>query len=332
MKAFPWHEAEFAAIARRKDALPHALLLQGPRGIGKLAFAQSLAQALLCEAPAANGLACGHCAACTWFEVGSHPDYRLVERGNKKDEEGEAAEKKPQIEVDQIRALADFVNMSSHRGGRKVVLVHPAEALNANAANALLKSLEEPPPATHFLLVTHRPQQLLPTITSRCQRIGLRVPNAATAGAWLAGEGVRQTELALAHTGQAPLAALELEGTQYWGARAAFLRHITTPNLDVLSAAEAAQGCRIADVIAWLQKWSYDISHYRVLGRVRYNPDHAEAIARAAAGADGLEVLRFHREMVKLQAVAQHPLNARLFIEQVLIAYRDCLQPQAAVA
>ena len=113
-----------------------------------------------------------------------------------------------------------------------------------NAANALLKSLEEPPPATHFLLVAHRPQQLLPTIMSRCQRIGLRVPDAETAGAWLAGQGVRQAELALAHTGNAPLAALELEGTEYWGARAAFLRHIAAPSFDVLVAAEAAQGCR----------------------------------------------------------------------------------------
>src|SRR6185436_1294400 len=103
----------------------------------------------LCEAPAADGSACGRCAACAWFEGGNHPDFRVIEQLNKKDEEGESAEKKPQIEVDQIRALADFVGMSSHRGGRKVVLVHPAEALNPNAANALLKSLEEPPPLTH---------------------------------------------------------------------------------------------------------------------------------------------------------------------------------------
>src|SRR5687767_15201017 len=131
MTALPWHAAEFAALVRRRDAAPHALLVQGPRGIGKLAFARAAAQALLCEAPAAAGHACGRCTACVWFDAGAHPDYRLVERLNKNDEEGEAAEKKPQIEVDQIRALADFLNMSSHRGGRKVVLVDPADALNA---------------------------------------------------------------------------------------------------------------------------------------------------------------------------------------------------------
>src|SRR3954469_20809047 len=165
MKALPWHEGELAALAGRKASLPHALLIQGPQGIGKLAFAQALARALLCEAAPPDGLACGRCAACAWFEAGTHPDFRLVERLNKKDEEGEFAEKKPQIEVDQIRALADFVGMSSHRGGRKVVLVPTAAALTANAADALLKSMAEPPPAMHFLLVAHRRRQLLPTIT-----------------------------------------------------------------------------------------------------------------------------------------------------------------------
>src|SRR5689334_16667019 len=115
MKALPWHEGELAGLVGRKASLPHALLIQGPRGIGKLAFAQALAQALLCEAPQPGGAVCGQCPACTWLDAGTHPDFRLVEQLNKKDEEGESAEKKPQIEVDQIRALADFVGMSSHR-------------------------------------------------------------------------------------------------------------------------------------------------------------------------------------------------------------------------
>src|SRR5687768_15712784 len=115
MTAFPWHAAEFAALVRRSGGAPHALLIQGPRGIGKLAFARGLAQALLCEAPAAEGHACGRCTACAWFEAGAHPDCRLVERLNKNEEDGPDGEKKPQIEVDQIRAFNGFVNLSSHR-------------------------------------------------------------------------------------------------------------------------------------------------------------------------------------------------------------------------
>ena len=335
MNVLPWHQREFERLIAAKANLPHALLFRGPRGIGKLAFARALASALLCETPSAGGMACGDCSACAWFEGGGHPDFRQIEPASATEgeqDEGEKKEKKAVIAVDQIRELGAFVNVSSHRGGPKAVVIQPAEALNPNAANALLKSLEEPPPGVHFLLVTHRPHQLLPTIKSRCRQVALPVPEAAAAAAWLESQGVRDGALALAHVGDAPLLALELNGTEYWGARAAFLRHLTAREFDVLAAAEAVRDCPIPHVVAWMQKWSYDLVHYRALGRVRYNPDHADAIARAANQAGELPALRFHREMVRLQPLAHHPLNARLFIEQVLLAYRDLLQPQAALA
>jgi len=327
-----WHQDEFRHLAARKAGLPHALLIHGPRGIGKLNFARALAQALLCESPLTNGDACGSCGACAWFANGGHPDFCQTEPARASEEESDNSEKKATITVHQIRALAGFVNVSSQRGGVKAVVIHPAEALNANAANALLKSLEEPPPRTYFLLVSHRPHQLLPTIKSRCQKVALRAPDMPAAAAWLAEQGIRDAELALAHVGSAPLLALELSGTEYWGARSAFLRHLTGNDIDVIAAAEATRDCPIPDVIAWLQKWSYDLVHYQAVGSVRYNPDQRDAIGRAAAKADPLDTLRFHREMVDLQRNAQHPLNARLFVEQVLIAYRDLVQPQAAHA
>jgi DNA polymerase-3 subunit delta' len=338
MQPFPWHNARFQQLVAAKAALPHALLLRGPRGVGKLVFARALSQALLCEAPPPGDGACGACSACMWFEQDAHPDYRQIEAARADaDAEEEAGEKKEGkksnwIKIEQIRALSDFINISSHRGGVKTIVVHPAEALNPNAANALLKSLEEPPPHTHFILVTHRPHQLLPTIKSRCQQIALPVPDARTAAAWLAGQGIRDAELALAHMGDAPLLAAELSGTEYWGARAAFLRQLARRDIDVLTAANAVSDCPIPHVIAWLQKWSYDLVQYHAAGRVRYNPDHAETLAHLAGEVDRLAALRFHREMVGLQRIANHPLNARLFIEEVLLAYRDLVQPQAAVA
>ena len=329
MKPLPWHSEQFQRFAAAGPALPHALLFSGPRGIGKLAFAHALAQRLLCESAAPASGACGACSACTWFAAASHPDYREIEPAQ---DEGSDGERKTAIGVDQIRALADFINMSSHRGGPKVIVLHPAEALNVNAANALLKNLEEPPARTFFMLVTHRSHLLLPTIRSRCQHVALRTPDAQEAAAWLAAEGVRDEALALAHMGNAPLLAREVQGTEYWGARAAFLRQLAARDIDVLAAAEAVRDYPILHVLAWLQKWSYDMVHYASVGAVRYNPDHAEAIARASAAAAPLSVLRVHREMVKLQRYAHHPLNARLFIEHVLIAYRELVQPEATPA
>jgi len=339
MLPLPWHQSEFEVLAGAKAQLAHALLIHGPRGIGKLDFARALAQALLCERPTASNAACGQCTACAWFEAGAHPDYRQIEpeaeSEDDDDEEGEkparpAKGKKPSIwiTVAQIRALPELINITSHRGGPKVIVLHPAEALNVNAANALLKSLEEPPPGTHFILVSHRPHQLLPTIKSRCRKVALPAPDRDSAAKWLASKGVRDAGLVLAHTGDAPLLALELNDSDYWGARKAFLRQITAREVDVLNAADAVRGLPVPHIVSWLQKWCCDIAFYRTLGSVRYNPDEQEAIARVADRVDPLEALRLYRRMTDLQRVAQHPLNAQLFIEHLLLAYRNLVQPQ----
>lgn len=320
----PWHQTEFERLLARRDRLPHALLLLGPEGIGKLAFGEALVRALLCESPDAHGAACGRCAACGWLEQGNHPDFRrlepesLVESG----ETEQGGEKKPsqQIQVEQVREIGDFVVMTSHRGGVKVVLIHPAEALNASAANALLKNLEEPPPRTQFILVTHRWHRLLPTIRSRCQHISLPPPDTSVALAWLKTQELRSPELALAQAGGAPLLALRFDD-EYWRLRGAFLDAITSRGFDPLHTAETLRECPPALVTAWLQKWSFDLVSHRVTGRVRYNPDRAEAVAAAATRLDGLKALRYHRQMVRLQRIVTHPLNTRLFLEQLLLSY-----------
>lgn len=332
MKVFDWHRTQFEALTASRAALPHALMLSGPRGVGKVDFARALAQACLCEAPTQTGMACATCRACAWFETGSHPDYRQIEPVAESDDAEDSGKKAVTIAVDQIRALPAFINITSHRGGAKMVLIQPAEMLNVNAANALLKSLEEPPEGTYFLLVTHRPHQILPTIKSRCRHVALRGPDPAGAAAWLEAQGVRDPGLALAHTGGAPLLALELAQSDYWATRAAFLRHLVARDLDVIAASEAGRDFPIPHVVAWLQKWSFDLLHYGAVGRVRYNPDHRETIARIAARIDRIAASRFHREMVRLQRIAHHPLNARLFIENTLLSYRELVQPWAAAA
>lgn len=327
---FPWHQVEFGRLLARKTRLPHTLLLRGPEGIGKLAFAEALAHALLCESPEASGAACGRCAACGWLEQGSHPDFRrlapeaLAEPG----EVGEKGEKKAgqQIPVEQVREIAGFIVMSSHRGGNKVVLIHPAEALNASAANALLKNLEEPPPRTYFILVAHRWHQLLPTIKSRCQHIALPTPETTAALAWLEGQGLASPELALAQAGGAPLLALRFDD-EYWRLRESFIGAIADLGFDALGVAERLRDCPPALVAGWLQKWSFDLANHKVAGRVRYNPDRAEAVAATATQLDTLEALRFHRQMVRLQRVVAHPLNSRLFLEQMLLSYAALLRP-----
>lgn len=323
---YSWNKSEFDCLLLRKMQLPHALLLRGAQGIGKLALAEELAKALLCENPRPDGSACGHCSACGWMGQGSHPDFRRLEpdslaQPREAEQGGEKKEKNhTQILVEQVRSIADLINISSHRGGVKVVLIHPAESLNANAANALLKHLEEPPPRTYFLLVAHRWHQLLPTIKSRCQQIALPPPSAGAARDWLKQQGSHDPDLALAQAGGAPLLAATYD-EEYWQQRMGFLKAISGRELDALAVAEQHRDHAPAQIVNWLQKWSFDLVSHKATGSLRYNPDFAAAISAAAERVDLIEAARFLRQMVRLQRIVSHPLNARLFFEELLLTY-----------
>jgi len=349
----PWQQESWNAMLARRAALPHALLVRGREGIGKLDFARKLAQSLACETPAADGAACGECRSCRWFASGSHPDYRelqpevlrLADGGDTTAEEGgedatDDAEggrrrgRKPseEIRIEEIRALHDFIHLSAHQTAGKTIVLYPAEALNNSAANALLKNLEEPPPATRFILVSHRPYHLPATIVSRCQQIVLPTPPAAVAEQWLRGQGGTEPALSLAQTGNAPLAALRLASDDYWTQRKTLLGALAVRGFDALGLAERMRDYPPPRLLGWLQRWSYDLLLRKTAGRVRYNPDYEAALAQAADTLDALQLARYHRMLVGWQRVVNHPLNARLFIEQLLLSYALLLRREESSA
>ena len=329
MTIFPWHSEAYKALADRKGGLPHGLLIRGPTGIGKRAFARSLAQGLLCEERVTALTACGTCKACHWFETGNHPDFRLLQPEAAEisdDAEQPDKKKKREISIAQVRSLTDFINISAHRNGAKVILIQPAEAMNVNAANALLKNLEEPPPDTHFLLVSDRPNMLPATIRSRCQQLALRPPTRIEATAWLKSNGVSQPELALALAGGAPILAQELDTPEYWATRQQFLDGLCSRSFDPLALAERFASHAIPQVINWLQCWSYDLVSVLCTQRLRYNSDRRDALASAAQYMNKLEILRFHRDLMRFQRIVNHPLNPRLLLEDLLLRYEQLMQ------
>lgn len=218
----PWNQPLFDSLTRRTGRLPHALLIHGARGTGKLALAERIAQLLLCEDADPARKPCGACEGCRWFLAGSHPDWRRIEpealarEPAVEPEEGDAPARKgkpsTEIKVEQVRDLAGFLNLRSHRGRLRVALVHPAEDMNPTAANALLKGLEEPPAGAVFLLVSHRPARLLPTIRSRCVALPVPIPPREEALKWLSAQGARDPARWLAYAGGAPLTALDYAG------------------------------------------------------------------------------------------------------------------------
>ncbi|MDH3319198.1 MAG: DNA polymerase III subunit delta' [Betaproteobacteria bacterium] len=317
---YPWQNKLWEQLNTKRERMPHALLIHGAQGIGKLALAERFAQRLLCESADARSAPCGECEGCRWFDAGSHPDFRRVEPealarqyGTAEDLDEPAAaptrSAKPsnEIKVDQVRALDGFLNLKSHRGGRRVALIHPAEAMNPNAANALLKGLEEPPGSTLFLLVSHRPARLLATIRSRCVAVPVEVPDAAAALAWLEGQGLRDPAPWLAFAGGSPL--LALRSAKEAGAALARLRQaLQASDLDALGAVnDRGQLEELAEV---LQKHALDKAFAAYGGRAKYGS--------ATGSRQGVAWLRYARLMGRNRALARHPLNPRLFAGEML--------------
>lgn len=327
--AHPWHQAAFEELLRRRQTLPHALLFKGRKGIGKLDFVRKLAQSIACAAPATSGAACETCQSCRWFAAGAHPDYREIQPEAMRPEAAvDAGERKPSqyITIDDVRGLADFINLTAHGAAGKTIVFYPAEALNFNAANALLKNLEEPPAGTRFMLVSHRPSALPATIISRCQQLALATPSIHACEKWLREQGVADAALALAQTANAPLAALDLDQDEYWPQRKALLSALSNAPLDVLAISEQAARYPTARLLGWLQRWSYDLLSAKSTGQVRYNPDFAVSIARVAVGLRAIDIAHHHRMLVHEQRHVNHPLNPRLHLESLLFAYQSLVR------
>jgi DNA polymerase III subunit delta' len=338
---YPWQTDDWQRLQQLRAHWPHALLMHGEPGIGKFDFAQHLAQGLLCETPAANGEPCGRCSACHWFSQGNHPDYRVVlpeilaglavggdaAGASAEKADGEEGKKTRQpskeIKIEQVRALLDFCSLGSHRGGVRVVVLYPAEALNVAAANALLKTLEEPPSGVVFVLVSARIDRLLPTIISRCRQWPMNVPPAHEARAWLGTQGVQDSAAVLAEAGGAPLRALALANDENSALRDFTLAQLAAgPNCDAFACGENLQKLPVPVVLGWLQRWLYDLLAQRTAGRPRYFPGLSKALARCAQSADPAALARYTKTVTRQRAVENHPLNARLVFEELFIAYR----------
>lgn len=330
----PWQQTLAAEWLGERERFAHAWLIHGLAGIGKRSFALAAAAALLCEDPQ-QGQACGACQACRWLTSGNHPDFRrvrpeavAVEEGEVTEESSTQAKKNPsrEIRVEQIRALSGWFNTATHRGGWRVAVIYPAQAMNHITANALLKVLEEPPPRTVFLLTTDAPDLLLPTIISRCRRLPLPVPAFDEAADWLRNEGVKQPADWLAAAGGAPLRALQLSQTGeapcpawlqgFLGALAAKGDH--TDNSAWLATADALDGTDPALWLDTLQRLFVDLSLVAVGASPRYFPAQAHVMQTIAGRTTPAMLSAAVKWLTEQRAIAGHPLSPKLFIHSVL--------------
>jgi DNA polymerase III subunit delta' len=324
----PWLRPELAALMARHRG--HALLLHGAQGSGQWELAGALAAAWLCETPVsarADGAACGHCAACRLRATGGHPDLRLVvppalqallqpgaaEAGDDDTAGGGetgGARRKPSrdIRVDDVRALGDWAARSTSRGGLKVALLHPADAMNDTAANALLKTLEEPPGPVRLILTSSEPMRLLATVRSRCQQHALRPPPPEAALAWLRERGLAGPEVLLAAAGGRPLAALALaqEGlaADFWQALGTRVAQGDTA---------AFSGLPVPRLVDALQRLCHDAMAVAAGAPPRFLPAGSVPPPRQPGA-----LLAWQRALLQAARHADHPWQAPLLTEALV--------------
>jgi DNA polymerase-3 subunit delta' len=297
--------------------LPHSTLVLSPPGLGAEPLAGWMAALALCDA-AAEASPCGACASCALLRSDSHPDFHLVQL--------EADAK--QIKVDQVRELIGVLALRSYRGGYKVGIIEGAETLNANGANAFLKTLEEPAEDTLLVLIARPTHRLPATIASRCLRLVLRPPDSPTALAWLKDRGTASDDHwapALALAGGAPLLALQynevgmaaLEREMQEGVRA-----MAAGAIDVTLLAEQWAKGHVGLRIAWLENWITQQVHTLLAGagspqsaeRVRLPGSLLKPKIRAL-----FELLDCARELRRLASTG---INQQLALEALLLGGR----------
>ena len=342
MNIIELHGETWRRLNARREQMPHALLMEGMRGIGKSEFARAFAESLLCEHPTDGHEACHSCIACGWLAQGNHPDFRLIQpealAGDEIEGTSDAGSKKKpsqQITIDQIRALDDFLHVGTHRHGLRVILINPAEAMNRATANALLKSLEEPISSTLFILVTSDQNKLLPTIRSRCQSVPFPLPRREACTSWLADAGIDEPDQWLALAGGSPIAAAELASSDERGLLEALVVALSQgKNCDPLAAAATLDRIVKADkrpaplrrTVDWTQKWLFDLTQASAALPPRYFVVQQPTLLLLAKATDILRLLAFARKAIQYKLECEQPLNSRLFLEGFFMSYAALFQ------
>lgn len=366
----PWLEPIWDAIDLA--ALPNAILIHGQSGIGKFPFSVELAKALLCEDKSSTDKPCNHCEACHWFSSGNHPDFialvpethrKLLPHGefevdtdapkkakqNLVDSDGDAGDKKEKknISIEETRSAIEGLSIGSHRGGHRVILIYPLETLRSDAANTLLKSLEEPPENTIFILLADRLDRVLPTIRSRCRLISAPRPDRQAGLEWLEQQlksvpalktNIADVQSIFDEQGGAPYAVLDsLIARHYQDDKDELAmaivasRHLLQSlsqgkNIHWLDTAEKIQKARYSILLATMQRWVSDLQSITQSGNARFYPKHEATMKTLAQQIRLPKLLRFWKSLILARRHENHPLASRIQLEALLSQYQQVFE------
>jgi DNA polymerase-3 subunit delta' len=315
----PWQAPIWTRFQQQisQQRMPHALLLHGPGGTGKGRFATLLAQRLLCSSPTPEGFACGQCRSCKLQAAATHPDLIRLHP-----DEGKTV-----LAVDQVRAMVEEFAYTPQIAQRKVVVVEPAESMNVNAANSLLKTLEEPPGEAVMLLLSHTPARLLPTIRSRCQQIAFPLPNRVQSLQWLQQQleqgGAAESLLELAEG--APLKALSLsqaELLQHYQQMGDELMGLLSDRADPIRVALRWSDKKLDPTLTlrWLQQWVAGLIKMPAQRRATLS-EPLLSLSQRLQAVDRRRLFLFYDKVSEALTLSTTPVNKELLFEGVLLEW-----------
>ncbi|MGD8956264.1 MAG: DNA polymerase III subunit delta' [Chromatiaceae bacterium] len=321
----PWHAEQWRRISAAHGAqrLPHALLLTGPAGLGKGDFARRLAGALLCVNRDDGGDSCGVCGACRLVLAGTHPDLHFIQP------EGPGG----MIKIDAIRTLTAKSVLAAQDGGYRVFVLDPAETMNRAAANALLKTLEEPAKRSILLLVSSHPDRLPATIRSRCQIVRFPVPPVGLVRDWLS-QAAPQEELdqLLAISGGAPLRALQAR-EQGWGEEGrALCRELSAlkrRQANPVQIIEEWEKRPLTSVLDGLKRCLTDLIRLAngLSGAMLYHPALREDLQSLGQGIELKSLYGFNDQLLDADRELSHNLNGPMLYEHIANRWLEITRP-----
>lgn len=323
--AYAWHQAVLGQILANRKSLPHALLLSGPENTGKAEFAHTLATLLLCPNTHESAVeACGQCHSCRLIAANTHPDLIMV--GLETVEDDKQAK---EIKVDQIRGLCRRLAQTSQFGGYKIAVIQPADRMNRNAANSLLKTLEEPPENTLLLLVSGQPSLLPATIRSRCQRVKLPPPSRESALKWLHGRfpDLDAGSLLSAADG-APMLAVTLAGESLLKERQKQISDLKLVAIrrqnPVVVAAQWQKGPPVPLILKWWLAWVCDLVALQ-MGEPDgvENVDLQKDLQALSARIDLGSLFLFKDRLQEAIRMVSGSINVQLLLESLLLQWEN---------
>lgn len=324
---YPWQQNQWQQLARllASKQVPHAILLQGNEGLGKLALAQQLAHAVLCQQPLQDQQACGKCPSCKLLAANTHPDFYHLKPTAKEN----STSKKPalSIRIEHVRELCEKLNQTSQLSGYRVAIIDQAEGLTLSAANSLLKTLEEPGRNVLIILVSARPQRLPVTIRSRCQSLHIKIPENTEALSWLSQQlpdkQTEQLQQTLNYAHGSPLTAIDYIDD--------------FEQIQLISEAMTAQ-CQDKDSLEYALKlakyskvktleamtgWVCDLSKIITCGQDAkiINEQYRKNLIQIAKRADSKRVFRFHEQLNFNLLHSSIAVNEQLLWENLLLSW-----------